>query len=277
VPDLNDLCDDLAAEHATLDVLLEPLDTAGWATPTTSPGWTIRDQIAHLYFGDNRARLTAADPAAFIALRDREKADLDLFTRAMVGPELGDDGVAVYAAWRRERAALIEVYRRIDPKVRVEWYGPPMSPASKLTARIMETWAHGQDVADTLGASREPTDRLRHVAHIGVGARRFSYAANGREVDDTPVYVELVSPNGAVWTWGDAAAAGDNSVRGTALDFCLVITQRRNVADTDLEVHGASATSWISIAQAFAGPPGRGRAPGQFAKRSPTKGSTRSA
>ena len=122
---------------------------------------------------------------------------------------IADDstGREVHAAWRRERAELIDVYRTLDPKVRVEWYGPPMSPASKITARIMETWAHGEDVADTLGVTREPTDRLRHVAHIGVGARRFSYATNGRDTDDTAVFVELVAPSGAVWAWGDPAAA----------------------------------------------------------------------
>ncbi len=269
MPDLNDLCDDLAAEHASLDLLLEPLDPAGWALPTTAPGWTVRDQIAHLYFGDNRARLTAADPAAFVALRDREQVDRELFTRAIVGPELGGVGREVHAAWRRERAELIDVYRTLDPKVRVEWYGPPMSPASKITARIMETWAHGEDVADTLGVTREPTDRLRHVAHIGVGARRFSYATNGREPDDTAVFVELVAPSGAVWAWGDPAAAPRESVRGAAIDFCRVITQRRNVADTDLDVRGDAAHGWIAIAQAFAGPPGRGRSKGQFPKRPP--------
>jgi uncharacterized protein (TIGR03084 family) len=264
VPDLNELCDDLAAEHAALDVLLEPLDAAGWATPTPAAGWTIRDQIAHLYFGDNRALLTATDPDAFRALRDVEYVDKSTFAAAMVGPELGPDGRVVYTAWKRERAALIAAYRALDPTVRVEWYGPPMSPLSKVTARIMETWAHGQDVADALGATRVPTDRLRHIAHIGVGARRFSYTINGLDVDETPVFVELTAPSGALWTWGDPAAAAHDVVRGPALDFCLVVVRRRHLADTALVVEGPAATAWLPIAQAYAGPGGAGREAGQF-------------
>jgi uncharacterized protein (TIGR03084 family) len=264
VPDLNDLCDDLAAEHAALDLLLEPLDAVAWTTPTPAEGWTIRDQIAHLYFGDNRALLTATDPAAFLALRDIEYVDKTKFAAAMVGPELGTDGPSVYAAWKRERAAFVATYRQLDPKVRVEWYGPPMSPLSKVTARIMETWAHGQDVADALGATREPTERLRHIAHIGVGARRFSYTINGLDVDETPVFVELAAPSGATWTWGDPAAAAHDLVRGSALDFCLLVVRRRHLADTALVADGPAAAAWLPIAQAYAGPGGTGRAPGQF-------------
>ncbi len=261
--DLNELCDDLVAEHHSLDRLLEPLDAAGWARPTPAKGWTIRDQVAHLYFGDNRALLAATDPATFVARRDVEYVDKSRFAQAMVGPELGPDGRSVYAAWKRERAAFVAAYRTLDPKVRIEWYGPPMSPLSKVTARIMETWAHGQDIADALGVTREPTDRLRHIAHIGVGARRFSYTINGLDVDETPVFVELTAPSGAVWTWGDPNAAHD-SVRGPALDFCLVAVRRRHLADTAVVAEGPAAAAWLAIAQAYAGPGGSGRSAGQF-------------
>lgn len=262
MPDLSELCDDLEAEYASIDELLAPLSGDDWQLATPSPGWTLRDQVAHLYFGDNRARLTVTDPAAFVALRDTETADADLFARNMVGPELGTDGDHAYAMWKSERAALLAAYRSADPKVRVQWYGPSMSPASKVTARIMETWAHGVDVADTLGVERRPTNRLRHVAHIGVGARAFSYLAHGLEPTTESVLVELRGPDGDLWTWGDPDAA--NIVRGSALDFCLLVTQRRHVDDTDLTMVGPTATQWISIGQAFAGPPGEGRRPGQF-------------
>jgi uncharacterized protein (TIGR03084 family) len=138
-----------------------------------------------------------------------------------------------------------------------------MSLASKVTARIMETWAHGQDVVDALGATRTPTDRLRHVARIGVLAMPNSFATHGRPVPTDRIRVALTAPSGAVWSWGDDDAA--DSVSGDALDFCLVVTQRRHVADTALEVTGPTATAWIGIAQAFAGPPGAGRRAGQFA------------
>ncbi len=147
----------------------------------------------------------------------------------------------------------------LDPSTRVPWYGPDMSIASSLTARIMETWAHGQDVADALGATRATTPALRHVAHIGVRTLANSFVTRGFEVPDAPVYVALTSPDGECWTWGDAGAA--DRVEGDAVEFCLVVTQRRHVADTNLAVHGPVATQWMQIAQAFAGPPGAGRPP----------------
>ncbi|NBQ99753.1 MAG: maleylpyruvate isomerase family mycothiol-dependent enzyme, partial [Actinobacteria bacterium] len=148
-----------------------------------------------------------------------------------------------------------------DPKARCPWYGPAMSVTSMLTARLMETWAHGQDICDALGVHREPTDRLRHIAHIGVRARPFSYAANRREMPAADVRVELNAPSGGTWQWGESAT---DTVRGDALGFCLVVTQRRHPDDCGLEVNGDAAREWMSIAQAFAGPPGEGRAKGQF-------------
>jgi uncharacterized protein (TIGR03084 family) len=137
-----------------------------------------------------------------------------------------------------------------------------MSAASSLTARLMETWAHTQDVADALGVTREPTDRLRHVAHIGVGARAYSYAVNSQPAPTAPVRVELIAPSGATWTWGPADAA--DRVSGPALDFCLLVTQRRHRDDLALVVTGPSATEWMTVAQAFAGAAGPGRPAGGF-------------
>ena len=134
-----------------------------------------------------------------------------------------------------------------------------MSAASSLTARIMETWAHTQDIADALGVSREPTDRLRHVAHIGVGARAFSYAVHGKSVPAAEIRVELTGPDGTAWTWGPAGA--DNRISGPALDFCLLVTQRRHRNDLALSIEGPAAIEWMAIAQAFAGAAGTGRPP----------------
>ena len=132
-----------------------------------------------------------------------------------------------------------------------------MSPASSVTARLMETWAHGQDVLDALGIERPPTDRLRHIAHLGIRALPYSYSINQLAQPTEPIRVELCAPSGDQWTWGPPAVA--DRVTGQALDFCLVVTQRRHVLDTGLVVTGSTARQWISIAQAFAGPAGSGR------------------
>jgi uncharacterized protein (TIGR03084 family) len=140
-----------------------------------------------------------------------------------------------------------------------------MSAVSFATARLMETWAHGQDIVDALEIDRPGTDRLRHVAHIGVLARPFSYRANNKIMPDAEIRVELMSPTGALWSWGTPDTS--NRVSGDALDFCLVATQRRHLADTALQVEGTAALEWMTIAQTFAGPPGSGRQPGQFPKK----------
>lgn len=257
---MDPICDDLEAEHADLDAIVATASPADLERLTPAVGWAVRDQISHLWVFDVRAAMAVRDPDAF-------EAD-----KAMLFGEGGDPSVPAGRAlgalelieqWRVERRAMVAVLRALDPKARIPWYGPAMGARSFATARLMETWAHGQDVADALGVTRVPTDRLRHVAHIGVGARAFSYATNGREVPEGAIRVELTGPNGDTWTWGPADAA--DVVSGPALDFCLVVTQRRHVDDTAVAVTGPLAADWIAIAQAFAGPPGSGRKSGQFA------------
>ncbi len=259
---MQQLCADLAAEHAALDAVLEA--APDWDAPTPAEGWSIRDTVSHLWYFDQRALLALTDPEAFAA---DAAVLLERGVDASVEPGRAITPEELHANWRRDRTALIEHAVTVDPSTRVPWYGPAMGARSFITARLMETWAHGQDIVDVVGVDREPTDRLRHVAHIGVRARPFSYAVNGREMPDAEVYVALTGPGrdvsgdapGDVWEWGDAAAP--DRVTGPALDFCLVVTHRRHLADTELVIEGDAATEWMSIAQAFAGPPGNGRAP----------------
>jgi uncharacterized protein (TIGR03084 family) len=256
---MDQLANDLLGETEALRALLVGLDDADWERPTPAEGWAVRDQISHLAYFDDAAVRSATDPDGFQADLRRvvESGGLSPDDIAARYRELAPDRLL---SWFDEsRGRLVSTFAQLDPGARVPWYGPPMSAASSLTARLMETWAHGQDVADSLGATREPTDRLRHVAHIGVRAMPFSYALNGMPAPTTPVRVELTSPSGELWIWGPEGAA--DLVRGPALDFCLLVTQRRHRDDLALEVTGPVATEWLAIAQAFAGEPGKGRAP----------------
>ncbi len=253
---MDTLCDELTAEHEDLDRIVSGADL-GALTP--APGWTVGDQISHLWFYDQRALLALTDRDAFrrdaAALR-AERSDPSLAAgRSMASHDLLD-------GWRVDRRRLVAHARTVDAKTRVPWYGPTMGARSFITARLMETWAHGQDIVDAIGAARVPTDRLRHIAHIGVRARRFSYVANGREPNLAPIRVELAGPSGDTWAWGPEDAV--DRVTGPALDFCLLVTQRRHRDDVAVVADGAAAAEWLDIAQAFAGPPGRGRQPGQF-------------
>lgn len=252
-PTVAGLLNDLSAEHRDLERMIEPLDESSWRRSTPAEGWTIADQIGHLAFFDRRAALAMSDVDAFVADRAElvraapHDPSVDL-ARRVSAAELLDE-------WRSARSVLAAAVPAVADGVRVPWYGPPMSLASFLTARLMETWAHGQDVADALGLARAATGRLRHVAHIGVGARAFSLTINGLAPDERAVTVELVAPSGEIWRWGPDADVA--SVKGDALDFCLVVTQRRRLDESSLVVEGDAAEQWMRVAQAFAGPPGR--------------------
>ena len=255
-PDYQGLLDDLEAEEAALDRVVADLNEVEWRTATPAAGWDVRDSLAHLAFSEELARATLEDPSKFEAERD---ALLDAGEDALVGRGRAMPGAAVLEWWRDSRAAVQAGLRSLDGRDRLLWFAGPMSATSFATARLMETWAHGQDVRDALGEPPSVSGRLRHVADLGVRARPFAYQARGLPVPDAPVRVELGAPDGETWSWGDAAATA--VVTGPALDFCLVVTQRRNPADTTLGVDGPAATEWIGIAQAFAGPPTDHRPP----------------
>lgn len=257
------ICDDLSAEHAALDRIVATLPDAAWDRPTPAAGWSIRDGLSHLWFFDQRARLALVSVEEYRADSERLMAGLSTGIDPSVEVGRAITPTELLWAWRADRQLLVATAREVDPSARIPWYGPAMAARSFLTARLMETWAHGQDVRDALGLPPEVSDRLKHVAHIGVRARPFAFGINGRSLPATDVRVELDAPDGSVWTWGDETAV--DRVSGSAIDFCLVVTQRRHVADTRLVVSGDAATEWMSFAQAFAGPPGGGRAAGEFA------------
>lgn len=266
--DVPTLAAELAAEQDALDAVVAPLEAGQWRLLTPSPGWTIADQIGHLTYFDGAAALAIEDPPAFAAARD------SLIGASLAGGSAAEDltlgasramaPAAIIGAWRDNRRNLARAAATLDGSARVEWYGPSMSARSFLTARLMEVWAHGQDVVDALeeaglATRRLPTDRLRHIAQLGVITRGWSYVNRGMAVPDGDVRVELQAPSGETWTWGPEDAP--DVVRGPAVDFCLVVTQRRHPHDTRLEVVGEVAHDWLVHAQAFAGAPTDGPAP----------------
>jgi uncharacterized protein (TIGR03084 family) len=262
VADLDLIRSDLADEHADLDAIVAPLEESSWDVPTPAEPWSVRDQISHLAFFDELATAASTRADDFLAGMATAAQDVDGFMNAPLEKGRAMPAPEVLGWWRGARAEMLDAFSGLQSSDRIPWYGPPMSAASFITARLMETWAHGQDVVDGLGTDRTPTERLRHVAYIGVRARPFSYSTRALEVPDEPIGVHLTAPDGTSWSWNDDAT---QTVRGDALEFCLVVTQRRHVDDTSLEMEGPLAREWMSIAQAYAGPPGPGRRPGQFA------------
>jgi uncharacterized protein (TIGR03084 family) len=265
--DMAALAADLAAESAVTRALVAGLDEAGWRTPTPAAGWDIADQIGHLAYFDEVAVRAAVHPDEFRAELAASTNEID--PDAIAARYRDRSGAEMLAWFEGARSTLLDTFATTDPQTSLPWFGPGMSAASSLTARLMETWAHTQDIADALGVTREPTARLRHIAHLGVRTRGFSFVVRDRPVPETRVRVELTAPDGTAWTWGQPDAP--ERVTGPALDFCLLVTQRRHRDDLDLSATGPSAQEWMAIAQAFAGPPGPGRPPTPRRSRPPVR------
>jgi uncharacterized protein (TIGR03084 family) len=250
---------DLTAEGDALEAAVLPLDEQGWRTPVPAEGWDIATTIVHLAWTDESAIVAGTDKAAWD----------DVVLRAIANPQgfVDDEAFAgakepaaeILSRWQTSRPALVAMLRAYPEGEKLPWYGPPMSPTSMGTARFMETWAHALDVYDALGIDQEPTDRIRHIAHLGVRTRNFAFGVHGLEPPAEEFRVELTAPSGARWEWGPEDAA--QRVSGPAYDFCLRVTQRRHRDDLALVATGPDADRWLDIAQAFAGPAGAGREP----------------
>jgi len=248
---------ELRAESDQLDALVAALPEQGWRTATPAPGWTIAHQIAHLFWTDRVAVVAVTDEAGFAELLTLAAKNPGGFVDEGAEELAATPPTDLLAEWRQMRVRLHDELLRVESGRKLPWFGPPMSAASMATARLMETWAHGLDVADALGVKRSASPGLKSIAHIGVRTRDFAFAVNGLPAPAEPFLVELRAPDGAAWSWGPADAA--QRVTGSAEDFCMLVTQRRPHAELDVAAVGPDAERWLTIAQAFAGPPGSGR------------------
>ena len=244
-----DFCD----ESVALAELLAPLSEVEFEKPTLFKSWTINQILRHLHVWNIAADLALADETAFgefIAemisgirggrLPDFEAGYLD-----------GLSGQALLATWTKQYQAMTPRFAAADPKARVKWVGPEMSVLSSITARLMETWSHAQAIYDVLGAERADTDRIGNIVRLGINTYGFTWKNRRMEPPGPMPRLRLVAPSGAIWEYGE----GDGHINGSATEFCQVVTQCRNIADTSLDVSGEVAHQWMAVAQCFAGPP----------------------
>ena len=249
-----ELIDDLAAEQRYLDAQLAELPDQAWQLDTPCRGWMVRDVIAHLAEVDESAASVASGASESMSGGERSadgtRSALQDRSRQMTRVQLVD-------WWRAARDRLKTALRARQGRDRLPWAGPPMSARSFATARLMECWSHGLDALDGAGIAPVHSDRLQHIAHLGYITRNFAYQTRGLEPNGEPLRVELVLPSGAGWSRGGADA--ENTISGTAVDFCRVATQRIHYRDTGLQFTPGAAEEFLQVAQAFAGPPGEGR------------------
>jgi uncharacterized protein (TIGR03084 family) len=253
---------DLVAEGEALDTIIADLDDAQWALDTPAPGWTVKHQVAHLASIFHIAGLAAADPDKFTAMTAGAEKDFDAAVLALLTPYLAASPADLLARWRTESEQAVKALAALPPDQIVPWVARPI-PASVLgCAGLMELFAHGQDIADAVGARRVYTDRVGHLAWFATRNRDFGYLVRGQTPPAEDFRFELIAPSGQVWEFGPEAA--EQRITGPAVDLCLLATRRRHRADLSVLAVGAEADRWLDIAQAYRGSPGAGRLPGQF-------------
>lgn len=256
---------DFRAESDVLFGLLDPLLDQEWERKTQFKEWTMHDVVAHLHFGNYLADLSLRDSDAFTAFLRRWMEEIKQrgTNRAATNAWLdGTKNRALLQRWREFYQEMTERFLVADPKKRVKWAGPDMSVRSSISARLMETWAHGQAVYDLLGQERHDGDRIQNIAVLGVNTFGWTFTNRGQAVPTDPPYLRLTAPSGAIWEW-NLPAQSENRIEGKAAEFCQVVTQVRNIADTTLQVTGVTATAWMAVAQCFAGPPENPPVPGK--------------
>jgi len=253
---------DLTADAEDFEGLVTGLDEAGWRRPTPAPGWTVADQVAHLAFIFRLAGTAASDAEMFAAMAAKAAANFTAAVNAALADYAEDPPEVLLSRWRAECDSAIKALAAVPADQVVPWLVRPLPPAVLGCAGMMEMFAHGQDIADALGVTRERTDRLWHVAWFTTLTWDFGYQSRGLTPPDTLFRFELTAPSGATWEFGPADA--EQRITGPAEDLCLLATRRRHRDDLALTATGSDADAWLDIAQAYRGPAGEGRRPGQF-------------
>lgn len=260
----------LTADGDDIDALVSDLPPQEWDRPTPARGWTIRHQIAHLSATFRMAGLAATDPAAFQQLLGRLSDDFNANVDAAMAPFMKLPVTDLCGTWQTERSRAERALVTVPGDQLVPWLVRPLPPAVLACAGMMELFGHGQDVADALGIRRHHTDRIKHLVGFAVRVWDFGYLTRQETPPDVQFRFDITGPSGAEWVFGPSDA--DQVISGPAVDFCLLVTRRRHRDDLALTAIGPDAKRWLTLAQAYRGPAGPGREPGQFATaRSKTK------
>jgi uncharacterized protein (TIGR03084 family) len=247
---------DLLAEVEELHDFLQTLDESDWARPTGFMNWTPWDVVAHLHFFDLVSQTALEGEAPF---KQRADSLIRSISQGMTNAEIarkefGDISPAdLLERWTTTCRSMATALGESNAKRRLPWFGPDMGVRMFTTARYMETWAHSQEVYDLKGVKRVYNDRIKNVAAIGIRTFGWTFINRKLEVPGAPPYLRLIAPSGDIWEWNDPSE--EECVKGDAAEFCHVVTQGRNVEDTNLEVVGEVSNQWMSIAQCFAGGP----------------------
>ena len=244
---------DFLEESEALFEAVRHLEEEDFGRVTQFKDWTVDDVLRHLHYWNRAVSFAAQGEEAFSGLKARVMGAISAgrSLRDVERKVVPETGRVLRASWIGFARALAKSWADMDPKARLPWIGPEMSARSAMTARQMETWAHGFEILDLLGLERVDHDRIRNIVVLGVNTFGWSHQVHGLPVPDAMPKLVLEAPSGAVWEFGNEAGR----IEGKASDFAAVVTQTRALADTTLKLEGAVAETWMAHAQCFAGPP----------------------
>lgn len=254
---------DFQSESDALYELLQPLGDEEFARKTLFKDWSINDVLQHLHFFNYAADLSLGDEEGILKLLADLKAGMEKGETLIGYTDKQLDGVkgqALLKLWHDYYTGMLDNFHAVDPKMRVKWAGPDMSVLSSITARLMETWSHGQEIYDLLGVVREDRDHIKNVVVIGNNTFGWTFVNRGEEVPEDKPFLKLTAPSGEIWEFNEPSDS--NFIEGSASEFCQVVTQTRNIKDTNLKVEGDIASNWMAVAQCFAGEARTPPAPG---------------
>lgn len=256
------LATDLHDESEALFQLVSSMSDEDLQQQSQFKRWTINDILGHLHIWNWAADTSLMQPELFQEYVTKVMASVQQGRLREFEQEWLDglQGRALRDRWRDFYRDMCLHFGKADPKARMKWVGPDMSVRSGITARLMEIWAHGQGIYDLLGVQRVDTDRIRNIVVLGANTFAWTFRNRRLSVPEMPPQLRLTAPSGEIWVFNDSNR--NNRIEGNAVEFCQVVTQVRNIADTNLNVNGEVATQWMAIAQCFAGPPEDPPAPG---------------
>lgn len=238
-----------------LRALLATVEPGDMTRTTLFKQWTINDIVRHLHVWNRAAHLSLTDPEGFQTYLEQVMGAVRDGSMRMFEADYlnGLSGPPLVQAWAVFYPQMADAFAAADPKARLPWAGPSMSARSSITARLMETWAHAQAIHDEFGVERQSTDAIENIVVLGLNTYGWTFRNRKLEPPQPVPQLVLTAPSGRLWTLGEPAA--EERIEGSAEEFCQVVTQTRNIADTSLTVTGSNATQWMRIAQCFAGPP----------------------
>lgn len=247
---------DLRAQHDELYRMLDGLTEAEWNAPTRCEGWDVLDVVIHLAQTDELASASVAgrfdqrldelaegvDQSSSV---DDGAADLVARDRA-----LAPDPPAVLERWRTASRAVADAFEAADPHGRVQWVAGELAVRTLATTRLAEAWIHSGDVAEAIGVTLEPSDRLKQIARLAWRTLPYAFGSVGRSLAG-PVELRLVGPSGDPWEFVPDQPAV-TVISGPAVDLCDVAARRRDPSEAQLRAEGPDGAAVLELIRTYA-------------------------